>query len=273
MIGKLKKAVRNIREKKDKPLHIEFNLTDYCNLNCKGCTHYSPLAPEEYQTLESLETTIKHIASIKNVELIEGVYLIGGETLLYPNLKDAMKLARRYFPKAKISIFTNGILIPKMDEEFWDLCKSEDCVIALTVYPIKFDYEIIKRTCEERGVKLEVFGDRGCKDSFFKFPLDKDKKQNAVLAHFRCISHGCITVDNGKIFPCSISACVRHLNNAASTNFKWEKGDYIPVENLSDAKELLKLRDRPVPFCKYCSHIETVEYGPSHRQAKEWIKV
>lgn len=271
MLGKIGRAIRTLKVKHDRPLHIEFNLTDYCNLNCKGCSHYSPIAPAEFQPLEDLEKSMIHISGIKNAELIEEVYLIGGETLLYPHLKEAMRLAGKYFPKTRISIFTNGLLIPKMDDEFWEICRSIDCVIALTRYPVNFDYDRVENICREREVKVEVFGNRGEDNSFFKLPLDPEKKQNARLAHFRCISFGCITVDHGRIFPCSQSACVGHLNKKFGTNFKWEKGDYIEVEQLKDANEILKLRNHPVPFCKYCRKISATEYGVSKRSADEWI--
>lgn len=270
MIGKLWRAFKTLAVKSRQPLRIEFNLTDYCNLNCKGCSHYSPLAPAEFEDIDSLEFSMQRISGVRNARKIKDVYLIGGETLLYPRLKEAMKLARKYFPWAKISIFTNGLMIPKMDEEFWNLCNSENCVIALTRYPVKFDYDRVEAICREKGVEIEVFGDRGEENSFFKLPLDPEKKQNPRLAHFRCISFGCITVDGGRIYPCSQSACVGHLNHRFGTDFRWEPGDYLKVEDVKDVKEIKRLRDKPVPFCAYCRHVTPVAYGPSHRSLSEW---
>lgn len=271
MIGKIQRALATIQEKRHKPLHIEFNLTDFCNLNCKGCSHYSPLAPAEFEPLGELEHSMKRISEIKDSDKIEEVYLIGGETLLYPQLPEAIKLARKYFPLAKISIFTNGILIPKMNDEFWETCRSENCVISITRYPVKFDYDAVAALCKEKGVECEVFGDRGEDNSFFKLPLDPQKKQNGRIAHFKCISFGCITVDHGKIFPCPQSACVGHLNKKFGTEFKWENGDYINVDEIRDVKELYDLRNKPVPFCKYCCQVKPVAYGPSKREVSEWL--
>lgn len=270
MIKRIFQACRTLRDKVRKPLHIEFNLTDFCNLNCKGCSHYSPLAAPEFQTIESLEESMRYISNIKNAKKIKEVYLIGGETLLYPDLPKAMKLARKYFPWTKISIFTNGLLIPKMSDEFWESCRCANCVIALTRYPVKFDYEKVESICRDHGIEVEVFGDRSEDNSFFKLPLDPSKSQNPRTAHFRCFSFGCITVDSGKIFPCSQSACVGHLNRRFGTAFSWEEGDYIAVKDLEDADQLLRLRNRPVPFCGYCRHTETVSYGPSSRSLSEW---
>ena len=271
MWRKISHAIKTIRKWREEPLHIEFNLTDYCNLNCKGCTHYSPLAPEEYEPLERLERDARHIAGVKNAALIREVYLIGGETLLYPQLTRAIRIVRRHFPWVKLSVFTNGLLIPKMDEDFWKACRETDCEIALTRYPLKIDYDRIERICREKGVTATVFGDRGEESSFFRFPLDPEKKQNRMMSHIRCFSFGCITIDGGRIYPCSLSACVKHLNTRLGTDFRHEKGDYIEVEKLTDARQLLTLRNRPVPFCGYCKRITDVKYGPSRRSVEEWV--
>ena len=272
MIERIKKAFRTIKVKRNLPLHIEFNLTDHCNLNCKGCSHYSPLAPAEFESLHELENSMRRVAMARNAEMIKDVYLIGGETLLYPKLTEAMRMARKYFPWAKISIFTNGLLIPKMDNEFWETCRKEKCVIVVTRYPIKFNYDKIAPICREHGVEVEEFDDRGNDNSFFRFPLDPEKRQNKFVSHFRCMSFGCVTIDHGKIFPCPQSACVGHLNRHCGTDFKWEKGDYIDVNELKDVREILRLRNRPTPFCRYCAHVTVTPYGPSRRDRSEWVK-
>lgn len=271
MIKKMFRAVETIMERKKKPLHVEFNLTDYCNLNCKGCSHYSPVAEREFQSLEQLESSMMSLSGIKNVDLIESVYLIGGETLLYPELPRAIRMAKKYFPKSRLSIYTNGLLVPKMNEEFWHACRETDAEIQLTRYPVKIDYDKIEEFCREKGVKVAVFGDRGEDGSFFKFPLDPEKRQNGRLAHFRCGSFGCVTIDHGRIFPCSQSACINNLNRRFGTDFTWEKGDYLEVDEVRDAREILRLRNHPVPFCKYCKRWETTHYGPSKRSVSEWI--
>lgn len=271
MIKRFLRALRTIRNKRREPLHIEFNLTDYCNLNCKGCSHYSPVASEVYEDLETLDYSMKTVAGAANVDLLESVYLIGGETLLYPRLIEAMHLARKHFPYIAIKIFTNGLLLPKMNEEFWKACRETGCIIALTRYPVKFDYDKVETLCRAEGVAIEVFGDRSQEASFFKLPLDPERKQKGWLSHFRCISYGCITVENDKIFPCSQAACVGHLNRKFGTEFEWRKGDFIHIEDLTDIRQLYRLRNRPVPFCKYCKPIAPVAYGPSRRTADEWL--
>lgn len=271
MFGKLLRVFKTVRGQFKQPLHIEFNLTDFCNLNCKGCTHYSPLAPAEFVSPAGLEEAMRIVGGIKGAGKLREVFLLGGEPLLYPDVKRAVELARQYFPHAAVKLFTNGLLLGKMDGEFWEACRNAGCVIALTRYPLKVDYDRIEALCHDRGVEVEVFGDRGMDNSFFKFPLDPAKGQNGRLAHFRCYSYGCLTVDGGKVFPCSQSACVGHLNRRFGTDFRWEKGDYIDLKDLKSVRQLRRLRNRPVPFCSYCKPLEVVAYGASRRAATEWL--
>lgn len=252
------------------PLRLEFVVSDYCNLNCKGCTHYSPLAPKEFESIETLERTAAHLGAV-TADNIGDVYLIGGEPLLYPQLTEAIKTLRRHFPKNGIKLFTNGLLLPKMDDKFWHTVKQNDITIALTIYPIKFDYNAVQKLCRSHGIKYLIFGDRSVKGSFLRFGLDPEKKQNGRMSHFKCFNRGCISVIGDKIYPCSISGCVSHLNNACGTSFEHRPGDWLNVADITSVKQIKALRDKPVPFCGYCHPNPTVtHYGPSLRDRHEW---
>lgn len=272
-ITRISRAVKHHRQMQRMPLRLEFVLTDTCNLNCKCCGHYSPLAPKEYMSLEVLEHNASHLAGTCGDE-VEIAYLIGGETLLYPDIIKAMEILRRHFKTQMLHIFTNGIILPKMSEEFWQKAKELDFVMSITRYPIKFDYDAVIELCHKHGVKVEVFGDRSLENSFFRFALDPEKKQWGRLSHLRCFNRGCLSVIDNKIYPCSISGCVYHLNRSKGTNFVHEKGDYLIVDEVTSARQLRVLRDRPVPFCSYCIlPAPAVKYGPSKRDAAEWVEM
>ncbi len=271
IIKRIKRFGNTLSLRFRQPMRVEFNLSDACNLNCMGCSHYSPLAPKEFEGLPRLAESMSAIASIEGARKISDIYLIGGETLLYPELTKAMELARKYFPWAKISIFTNGLLLPKMSDDFWEKCRVHDMVITITRYPVNFDYDALGPLCESKRVKYEIFDDRSLEHSFFKFRLDPQKRQNKWVRHFKCYSFGCLTVIDDKIFPCAQSACVTNFNKAFGTDYKWEKGDYIPVQSLKNVKQLFRLRNLPVPFCGYCKPIITTPYALSKRVKEEWL--
>lgn len=270
-ISKLSAIFKTWRIHRNMPLRIEFVVTDYCNLNCKGCSHYSPLAQKEFENINSLKDNIRHIGNVCG-DGLKSAYLIGGETLLYPDLIEAMNCMRESFPTQDLYIFTNGLMLPKMKDMFWEETKKNNFIIALTRYPINFNYDAVEDLCREKGVEVRVFGDRSLSDSFFRFSLDPNKRQNAWISHFKCMNYGCVSVIGDRIFPCSISGCVTHLNKAKGTKFEHVDGDWINVKDVKSATDIKRLRDRPVPFCSYCVvPIKSVKYGPSKREVSEWV--
>ncbi|MDE6576603.1 MAG: radical SAM protein [Muribaculaceae bacterium] len=264
------RAAKHWREMKHMPLRLEFVLTDWCNLNCKGCGHYSPLAPKDFASLEKIKADMQHLGKIANDE-VKQVYLMGGETLLYPFLPEAMQALRNAFPSQEAYIFTNGLILGKMDQEFWEAVKRNDFIIAITHYPVNFDYKAVEELCLQKGVKTKIFADRGRDNSFFRFPLDPAGKQNKYISHFKCFNRGCVSVVDGYVYPCSISACIKHLNRTGKTDFKHRPGDRIPVKDIKNVCQILKLRDNPVPFCSYCKPPQSVEYKHSDRKISEWV--
>ncbi|MDR0723938.1 MAG: 4Fe-4S cluster-binding domain-containing protein, partial [Endomicrobium sp.] len=85
--------------KKRKVLRFEIHVTDHCNLNCKSCSHFSPLAQERYLDLNQFQNDCKRLALLTNGKL-EDIIFLGGEPLLHPNLGDIFKIARKYFKTA-----------------------------------------------------------------------------------------------------------------------------------------------------------------------------
>ncbi|MDE6309900.1 MAG: radical SAM protein, partial [Muribaculaceae bacterium] len=125
LFSKIATVVRLYRQRRTTPLRLEINLTQACNLNCCGCTHYSPLAPADDAVEPGVvERTLRHLSQVKGINKVEHLYLIGGETLLYPHLEDVIAQVRRYFPVTPISLFTNGIMLPRMKDSFWQACQQ-----------------------------------------------------------------------------------------------------------------------------------------------------
>ena len=60
---------------------IEYHLVNHCNLNCKGCDHFAPLAKKWHQPLDDF---IKMMKTIKDTvgNHIKEIELYGGESLL-----------------------------------------------------------------------------------------------------------------------------------------------------------------------------------------------
>ncbi|WP_300759362.1 radical SAM protein [uncultured Brachyspira sp.] len=102
---------------------VEIHLAEHCNLNCYSCNHFSQLAAEEYYDIDIFENDIRRLYELTN-GLINRFQLMGGEPLLNKNCKDYFYIVRKYFKNSLIWLITNGILLPKQDENFWVSCKE-----------------------------------------------------------------------------------------------------------------------------------------------------
>ena len=58
------------KTKKPDLAFFNVNLVDHCNLNCKYCDHFSPVAEEKYVDIKELERDFKRINSLVNVKYI-----------------------------------------------------------------------------------------------------------------------------------------------------------------------------------------------------------
>ena len=116
-------------------LKFEVHVCEHCNLNCKGCYHFSPLAKEEFLDVVEWENDCKRLSILFDREM-EFISLMGGEPLLHPKICDLLKITRKYFDIGDVSIITNGILLLDMDDDFWNTCRENNVTIRQTKYPI-----------------------------------------------------------------------------------------------------------------------------------------
>jgi len=72
---------------------------------------------------------------------VKRIGVMGGEPLLHPELKQILISARVYFPDTLIQLVTNGLLLLRQDEEFWQICRENNITLVNTRYPINLDYE------------------------------------------------------------------------------------------------------------------------------------
>ena len=92
--------------------YLEYHVADHCNLNCKYCTHYSPLVQEPVFTdLEKFKLDLQLLK--ERIDDIGVIRILGGEPLLNPQLSEFITYTRRLYPKAVITVVTNGLLIER----------------------------------------------------------------------------------------------------------------------------------------------------------------
>jgi MoaA/NifB/PqqE/SkfB family radical SAM enzyme len=247
---------------------------EHCNLNCKCCTAFSPIAEETFLDIESYKNDMKKLAELTGGSL-SSFYVTGGEPLLHPRLSDIFAIAREYFPETEIGFMNNGLLLLKMPEPFWEQCKEYSVAISISRYPINIDIERIRKQAEAYQIKIDYVGGNDVPvKSMWKYPLDTEGKQALSRSYSICSQiNRCITMKDGKIYPCNTIAGIGHFNRYFNKDLEVTAEDVLELHTVKDINEVYTFLYTPKPFCKYCNRkgVEFgIPYGNSKREIGEW---
>ena len=270
----LRKVIHNcIRLRQRKLLRFDIHLTDHCNLNCKGCEHFSSIAGKKFLDIKKYEQDCMRLNKLTGGS-IEDISLLGGEPLLHPQIIDFMVLTRKYFPSGMIRIITNGLLLEKQPDIFWEACKENDITITISVYPVKINYLYIKAKTDTYGIKLVFWGDPINESKYWrKLRIDLRGRQNPWISNFLCYaSNGCFQLVDGRLFKCWRIAYIHYFNRAFGKELTISHRDYVDIYKENDLNKILGILRKSAPFCRYCDmvHKIDVEWQQSKKEIAEW---
>ena len=250
------------------PYSLETHLVDHCNLQCKGCSHFAPLVKDKIFT--DIEIFKRDFNRIK--QLFENVYeirLMGGEPLLHPELTDFCDFIRNLYPKTKVSIYTNGILLLKMPDEFWKECSRNNILVKITYYPIGLKVAEIKQKAKANNVRLKI--PRQIKYFFKHLNIDGDSDQKTSFLNCRLMFQT-PQLRDGKLFPCFFPAYVPIFNQYFNQSLWVSEDDYIDIFDNIDPGAIIEFLNRPIPMCRWCvTRRSLTKWGTSKQEINEWI--
>lgn len=135
-------------------INIGVNLTRKCNMKCPFC-YYTSLAYNkgENKNLDSLDLCLdKFEKIIQDFEIIDNLYLTGGEPMLYPELK---KLISKIKSKTRnIYICTNGILVT---EAWCDFFYDNNITLVISIKDNSINTFNKLSMIHEKKVKIELY--------------------------------------------------------------------------------------------------------------------
>ena len=266
-------------------LQFGFHLTDACNLNCKGCFHFAPLAkhgPDMWMAnIAEFEEDIKRLKELTCGEL-SSMSFLGGEPLLHPQVHLFPYIVKKYFPETFIEFLTNGILLPKMNEIFWESIEKNEVNILWTKYPID----------PQKNKEIEQVLKEKCRN-FLQYNPDDNKMLGKRVydfearrvtgargrndARWQWIHCGeanlCIQLRNHKLYPCSDAAYASILVDYFGIDVNLSEFNGIDIYKAKDLKEVMEFLSRPIPFCRYCrkdKNIDFLEFEISKKSISEW---
>ena len=256
--------------------YMELHLTDHCNLNCKGCDHFSPLARHKNANIEQYREDIYRLKKLfRNIGKIR---LMGGEPLLHPHPEAFVFLTRKAFPRASIHFVTNGILLPKANKEFWHACRKTDTVIDISVYPP--NQNNVTEWCDlcaQKNVKVVAFGrsnngdlsDEGNVQVFLKhMNINGTSDKNTSFTNCRK-KFNCPFLHEGKLYTCMMPALVHYFNDAFGYQISTDGG--IDIHQKVTGKQIVEHLSKPIETCRWCSHHFTpFTWGISRKLIEDW---
>jgi len=257
-----------------KDLNFIYHLYDSCNLNCKGCDHFSPVSKKGYPSVEKCEQEFRRFSEIMGDSIVK-IGLMGGEPLLNPDAGQYLVIARKYFPKALIRLVTNGLLLDRQSEAFWKICKDNRIVIEYTKYPIDgIDYQKRREIAQEHGVTIHSYdGDRDAyiKDLYFE-PFDLTGSQDVIETFRHCtLANYCIQLLDGRLYTCTPAANVFRLSDHYDLGIYPAPEDSLDIYDETLTKErVAKFLASPIPLCRFCD-LGRRTFGHPWRQSQATV--
>jgi hypothetical protein len=239
--------------------YVEYDVVDHCNLNCVHCGHFSHLKPRSERSVARILEDLRPVVAKFEVGKLR---IMGGEPLLHGELPAVLKGTRYLFGSSTtICLVTNGMLIPKMPEAFFEAARNARIRVEVSRYDFdRIDYDRVERVLARHEVEHLM----SPLISEFANPLNLRGDSDPEESFRTCRKiFNCPYYVDGHFHVCSIPASVDFFNRSygARHGVKLE-GSSISVEESAEA--ILAFLDRPGPTCRFC-HGGTKPYEPWRR--------
>lgn len=250
---------------------VEVNVTEHCNLSCYGCNHASPLLEEEFLSTEAFTADFEALGEVFHSDELR---LVGGEPLLHPRLPEILAEAKRIGISDRIVLYTNGVLLHRMQPRVWELLDE----MRVSAYPgvtRRLSDEDCAARAERHGVRLDIES-----IGHFRQTLLNERIEDAQLVasiYRDCKEKGewsCHILRRGKFYKCPIAAVTGERLAMLGVEFQEHERDAVQVVGNPNLREDLRsylADERPLAACAYCLGTS----GPSvpHRQMNRTAKI
>jgi organic radical activating enzyme len=225
---------------------LEIHVTDHCNLNCKGCSHFSNIADKYFITAEELKQSLTIAA--KKFRILSFAF-VGGEPLLHPNLAELLSIARDILPGTRLVITTNGLLINSMPQNLWDSIIKNNVYIDVSKYPINSSsFSALLDEIAQRNVLGHVY----VKNYFRKY-LNLKGNSSRHLTYEQCYAKHCVLIKGNFLYKCPFSLYVKYFNKKYEQRIPVSEGLNLKTASNRKIKYFL---NNPIEGCSYCSFLD-----------------
>lgn len=226
--------------------YLEISINDFCNLNCKGCSHFCNLVKDRQfpdftnyrRDFLQLKKLISHIFKIR---------IMGGEPFLNPELPKYVTMIREVYAFSDLRICTNATLILKQKEDVFNVIRENKVMLDISVYPPLFnqmDKIIQKLQSLQVAYNYEII-------TRFKPILLGEKSSYPFKALTECNS---LNLKDGYLAPCPVVLNIDYYNKEFDTDYPNTGGKVDIFKKGLKSEEIIKELKKPFDLCNHCSH-------------------
>lgn len=261
-----------------KPM-LDVQVCDHCNLRCAGCLHFAPLAEEHCLDVEAYERDLSQLAGVEGIEgYFESVVLMGGEPLLHPRVADIVRITREHLPQQRVMLCTNGLLLKRMDDDFWRALVECDVWLLISPYPLRIDYEGLAELARSKGVHAglakDITGTAEGKEAFMRLAIDPEGECDQAESFVSCPFGGrYLQLARGAIWPCQVAAHHGSFAKRFGYSMHDTPEDSLPLAAIGSTDDIETFRRTPHPMCRYCRNdaLTVMPWEHSQLDATEWL--
>lgn len=203
------------------PLHyqeLSVLLTQKCNLRCLDCTGMIPFfqSPKHYDSKIILKS-LENLLAYEDI-MFHDICLLGGEPLLYPDLREILDFSLVKSKNEQISIVTNGTLLPK--DELIPLMQHPRFFVRISDYgALSTKKNDLMELLEKNSIRYEL-------DNYSEWYENRQhliepcSEEEASKKYAHCTNIRYRILLDGRFFPCCKAAqmCQMGIFSATSEN-------------------------------------------------------
>lgn len=257
--GVLPTSQRKQYEREDGRIRVEafeLHVTEHCNLRCTHCCNMSPYVAERTLDVAEIERLCTVMAEHLRVDVFK---IMGGEPLLHPEITQVVHAIRRTGISNTVRLFTNGLLLHKMNDDFWHAL-DELTISSYASAPVKPAHlEIAHAKAREFDFVLNV---KPVAEFSEVMRAERVNDDDAVRATYEAcwLRHRCLVVRGGKFTMCTRAAYAEEFHNTLLHSEYPEDRDRALLEDgvplsapdLGNALLAYLNRSAPLASCRFC---------------------
>lgn len=265
---------------KEGKINLDIELTEKCNLHCRGCMAGCPLHDKNNCKDYDYNQFHKDLCYLKSIGAKFGRINISGsgEPSLVNDLHKYLSTINEIFPDEFKTLNTNGVAIYKDLKKLSLFTQYNNFNLVLSGYGglLKMDDILIKQLNTLGITAYYQYDKNGCprektvmhKTMTYAQPYF-DQKEN----YTRC-KRRLIILKQSRIYPCLVCLSLKDRNRLFETNYKDESVDLYSLKSNDD---LLALEhwdnNKGVDLCRYCvlgnSEFEMIPWAPNYPVKRE----